>query len=382
MSTMVSCSKHTSTIVTRENFTEEQLDSSIYDVEKYALPFWEGNIVYNELIFPMYNENAEIPPFQLMYEASEIISVRDYSLNKIYIEGEDYYLKDGKLIIIPGGNIEISGYSLIHREGIPEPIPDDLIVNINNDGTEYFDVHNKLIKKTIAVTYIHNDSWKYFTPKCYKESFKKTISNMKNGKETKIVVIGDSVSVGYTSSKSANIPPYADAYVDMICNYLQTYYENDKITIVNSSKGGATAEYAEEKLQQDVLELNPSMVIIALGTNDAMFGRTTEDYISDVKKSIEFIKENLSDCEIIITTPHLSNPRIYNINLYKEYRAALYELAEKYKNTEVCDPLAVEIDLIENADKNFLSFTIDNLVHKNDYGMRIIAQTIVSALTE
>ena len=75
----------------------------------------------------------------------------------------------------------------------------------DDDFEEIKQLHNKLIKKTIAVTYIHNDSWKYFTPKCYKESFKKTISNMKNGKETKIVVIGDSVSVGYTSSKSANI---------------------------------------------------------------------------------------------------------------------------------------------------------------------------------
>ena len=369
-------------VYTSADYTAEQLDSSVYDVDKYASPFWKGNIVYNELIFPMYNENAEIPPFQLMYNVDEIVSVRDYSLNKTYIEGKDYKLEDGKLVILPEGDIEISGYSLIHRTGVPDIMPDDLLATLDGKGTEYLDVHNKLIKKTIAVTYIHNDTWDYFTPQHYKKSFKRTISKMKKGKETTIVVTGDSVSVGYSSSKMVDLSPYADAYVDMTSKYLQNYYNNENIKFINSSVGGATAEIDEEKLLNEVIGYKPSMVIIALGTNDAMAGRTTEEYISDIEGRIEFIKKHLSKCDFIIVTPHLSNSKIFDITYYKEYREALYQLSEKWKNVEICDPLAIEMDLMEKADKDFVSFTIDNLVHKNDYGMRIIAQTIISALAE
>ena len=372
----------TNKVVTSADFTEEQLDSSAYNTEKYTTPFWEGNIVYNEIIFPMYNENAEVPPFDLMYNASEIVSVKDYSLTKTYTEGVDYALENGKLVILPGSEIAVSGYSLIHREGVPDILPDDLLVNLNKDGTEYFDVLNNLFKKTISVTYIHNDTWNYHLPEYNSDSLKKTKTQMENGEETTIVVLGDSVSVGYSASKVVDMAPYADSYVDMVTKQLKNHYNNENINVINSSVGGAKADFTEEQLTDDVINHNPSAVIIALGTNDAMSRKSVEDYISDIRYAIEFISNKLPKCEFIIVTPHLSNPRVFDINYYKDYREGLYGISNEFKNVEICDPLAIESDLIEKTNKNFVCFTIDNLVHKNDYGMRIIAQCVLEALTE
>lgn len=368
--------------VTSADFTAEQLDSSVYDVEKYTTPFWEGNIVYNEFVFPMYNANAEVEPFPLMYEASEIVSVRDYSLSKTYVEGKDYTLENGKLVILPGSDIEVSGYSLIHREGVPEVLPDDLIINLNKDGTEFFDVYNRLIKKTIAVTYIHNDTWDCFTPDFDHKVVKNTVSKMKKGENTTIVVTGDSISVGYSASKVEDMPPYADSYVDMVLNALKKHYNNDKIELVNSSVGGSTAKFTDEILREQIVQHNPDLVIIALGVNDAMANRKTENYIADISGRIEYIKQSLPESEIIVLTPFFANPYIYDINYAKDYRAALYELVKQYDGVGICDPLGVNLDLFYKINKNYLSFASDNMVHQNDFGMRIIAQCVVAALSE
>ena len=65
-----------------------------------------------------------------------------------------------------------------------------------------------------------------------------------------------------------------------------------------------------------------------------------------------------------------------------EYRTALYELSEELSYIYICDPLKVKLDLFYGINKNYLSFSSENLIHPNDYGMRIIAQCVIAALTK
>lgn len=142
MSVLFGCVIFPSTAeVTVDDFTSEELDSSVYDIEKYTKPFWEGNIVYNEVVFPIKNAQGEIEPFELMYDASEIVSVKSYTHDVTYTENVDYVLQDGNLVILPTGRISVADYEYIHRPSVPagygssEIYPYYLRLDGNGDGT-------------------------------------------------------------------------------------------------------------------------------------------------------------------------------------------------------------------------------------------------------
>ena len=60
-----------STAVSADDYTADELDCSTYDIRKYTTPFWEGNIVYNEIVHPIRNADGTLPLFSLMYSASD-----------------------------------------------------------------------------------------------------------------------------------------------------------------------------------------------------------------------------------------------------------------------------------------------------------------------
>lgn len=93
-----------------DNLNAEALDCSKYELDKYIIPFWDSQIVYNESVYPIENEDSTISPISLMYEAACILSVRDSSLKKQYVKGEDYDLQDGNIVILQTGSIPTVKY--------------------------------------------------------------------------------------------------------------------------------------------------------------------------------------------------------------------------------------------------------------------------------
>ena len=76
---------------------EVNLDTPKYDLERYMTPIWEGDVVYNESVCLLLNEQGDFDLKTLLYDATEIVSVRSGKLDKRYIEGQDYWLENGKL---------------------------------------------------------------------------------------------------------------------------------------------------------------------------------------------------------------------------------------------------------------------------------------------
>ena len=367
-------------IVTREDFTEEQLDSSVYDVEKYTTPFWEGNIVYNEFVYPIMDENDVLSPFELMYYADDIISVRDHTLEHTYIEGEDYILEDGKLAVLPNGNIRVKMQEDIHQESNPF----DYSINYmypHRDGTgyEYWNDQD-IFNRSLVVTYIHNDTWDLPKPDSMADKLPNTMKKLNNGENLTIVVTGDSISVGYNSSRIMATKPYTDGYALMSVKALREKYHNN-IKFVNMAVGGSTSKFTEEMLD-DLLAYNPDLVVIAYGMNDASKNISVAEYKNNINGRIEYIKQNIPNCEILLVTSFIGNPWVFDEELYKEHANALYEVESEWDFVGICDPQAIQLALMNDKNKEFLCFMGDNLVHPNDYGMRIIAQCVIAALSE
>ena len=73
-----------------------------YVREAYLKPVWEGGLVYHESVMPLEAPDGSTQDIQLLYEASEILSVRSSDLQTEYLRGTDYELADGKLRLLDG----------------------------------------------------------------------------------------------------------------------------------------------------------------------------------------------------------------------------------------------------------------------------------------
>ncbi|MEP0948743.1 MULTISPECIES: GDSL-type esterase/lipase family protein [Cyanophyceae] len=86
------------------------------------------------------------------------------------------------------------------------------------------------------------------------ETLSEDANNLRRGSGTQIIALGDSITAGF------GIGPQA-AYPNLLSQTLD-------LPIVNQGRSGDTTEAALNRLQQDVIEADPWLVIVGLGGND------------------------------------------------------------------------------------------------------------------
>ncbi len=374
--------------VTSSDYTAEELECSSYDIRKYTEPFWEGNIVYNEIVHPIRNKNGSLPTFQLMYEATEIVSVKDYKLKTTYVEGVDYMLISGNLCIIEDGNIPVMNYNDMHPSSAPAGYGSNEIYpyypQADGSGYEYWTSGSDVCSVSLAVTYIHNDTWDGPIPTSQESNLPGTFEKLKNDDPITIVVAGDSVATGAMSSGFLGISPSADAFPEMTKKALSKKYSNDNITLVNSAIGGTMSYFDENKMNNTIIQYDPDLVIINFGMNDSSCDRvgiSGSEFRSNLQLQIDYINKKLPDCEILLVSSLYGNRYTFPAERYEEHADVLHILAEINDGVGVADPQMIEKYLIEEIGKDYICFTADNMVHPGDLGMRLMAQTIVEALS-
>ncbi|MBW4462645.1 MAG: hypothetical protein KME47_20765 [Nodosilinea sp. WJT8-NPBG4] len=86
------------------------------------------------------------------------------------------------------------------------------------------------------------------------ETLSEDVNNLRRGSGAQIIALGDSITAGF------GIGPDA-AYPNLLSQTLG-------LPIVNQGRSGDTTEAALNRLQQDVIEADPWLVIVGLGGND------------------------------------------------------------------------------------------------------------------
>lgn len=390
MAIVSGCVIFTSTAtVTSSDFTAEELDSSSYDIRKYTDPFWEGNIVYNEIVHPIRDKGGNLLPFELMYDATEIVSVKNYELDVTYKEGTDYMLIGGNLYILGTGNIPVMDYYDMHPVKVPNGYGEDefrpYYPHADTKGQwEYWTGGSDVCEWSLAVTYIHNDAWEGPVPESQESRLPNTFDKLKNKEELTIVVAGDSVATGAMSSGFLGMSPYADAYPEMTKKALRAKYGNNNINLINSAIGGTMSDFDETKMNNTIITHEPDLVIINFGMNDSScdrIGIPGEKFHDNLALQIEYINEKLPDCEVLLLSSLYGNRYTFPAEKYEEHAAVLHTLAEEYEGVGVADPQVIEKYLIEEVGKDYICFTADNMVHPGDLGMRLYTQAILEALS-
>ncbi|MCQ6562324.1 SGNH/GDSL hydrolase family protein [Paenibacillus mendelii] len=347
---------------------EEEEDAFL---EEAMSPFWLGTTMYNESLL-MISSDGELPEASLLFTPDTILSVKSARLDTEYVEGVDWELSGGKIKLLAGSSIPY----LTSEEMYPaSPPPNEQIPKVGggyvlfHEGTYFHD-------RQIVVTYTHAaDAWQGPVPAYAGESLPHTTSKLANGQPLKVVLYGDSISVGYNSSGLYNAPPYLPTWGELLVRQLEQTYSS-AITAINPSVAGQTSAWGAAEAQTRVAAEEPDLVIIAFGMNDGTAGVTAAQFKANVKSMIETIRQSNPNAEFLLVSTTLANPETNYANQQESYLAVLEQLSGT--GIVAVDMTGVHQELL--AHKSFADMTGNNVNHPNDFLARWYAQIVSATL--
>lgn len=340
-----------------------------YNLDTYTLPLWEGDTIYNETV--MFVAENEAP---LLYTPEKILSVLSYDLKTEYIEGEDFIVRDGKIVLTE--NTRIPSFTL--EEYYPDPPIEghSFASTVNGHKYIYYGEGITFFSKQIHVTYTHSESWKGFVPE-KSDRFKKFIDKVSHGEDVTVLVYGDSISTGVCSSKIVDSEPYADSWGEMVVKKLKQHFNNDNIKYVNTAVGGMTTQWGLDNVKERAIDHHPDLVLLGFGMNDAAL--PVEDFAAIIKATVDEILKVKPDCCIgTISTmlPHFRLMGFYGNQYMQE--EALLKMVRGYDTVDVIPVTSMHNAVLEH--KRYYDMTGNNVNHPNDFLARIYAQVILKTI--
>ena len=349
----------------------------LFNRNKYLASIFDDDVVYYETALPLFGKTIG-----LLYPIEKVLSVTNYGLDIEYEEGKDYRVEEGKLVILPNGRIKTTSLDEYYSKQ-----PAAIQINIDNNRCPYkfkeqryamFGETNFITDKQIAITYQHKGKWELFRQTNQREKLKRFFEKLKSKKETTIVFYGDSITVGCNSSGTpygGNVSPYAEPWPIMVTEYLKDKYQT-KINYVNTAVGGMNTEWGVNNYQNNVLQYNPDLVVIAFGMNDGNLPK--EEHFKQIMAIINGIKEHDPDCDIVLiatTVPNIESTWYQSqVTYIEEYQKINLD------NVAIVDMTHMHLDLLKK--KKFKDMTGNNVNHPNDFLVRIYAQSILTVMGE
>lgn len=347
------------------------------NLNEYLSPFWNTKRIINETVTFVGKDDVA----ELIYQPEEIISVRDYKLQKTYRSGKDYFVNGKRITRSDDSSIPFwdreEYYALeygIYKIAANKQICDTM------GGRRYlkYGEGDTFTSKQIAVTYCTKDVWTGDIPQGKAEKFKNSVHSLKKKRSLKFLFYGDSITTGCNASGTSmggEIPPYMPSFDNMVCKFLTEKY-GCEIQRINTAVGGMNTRWGVDNFDERVLEQNPDLLFIAFGMNDP----TTpfEEYRSMIKEMIDRTYAHNSEAEIMLISPMLPNNEA-DENWYANQRyfyRELLELEKEYDYVATADVTSIHRHLL-SVGKRYRDMTANNINHPNDFLIRLYAQVIL-----
>lgn len=170
-----------------------------------------------------------------------------------------------------------------------------------------------------------------------------------------VLVLGDSLSAGY------GIDP-SKGWVTLLNNRLSDQYA--AITIVNKSVSGSTTQNGLERLPELITQFHPTLVILALGSNDGLRGMSLFQMRKNLEKMINF--SEAAGAKVLLIGFLI--PSNYGPPYSDQFAKIFPALSEKYD-------LPFVPFLLEGVAQNPQYVQADNL-HPNEAAQPIILENV------
>lgn len=343
-----------------------------YDLDIYTLPYWDGNIVYNETIMFVIDDEAP-----LLYTPDTVLSVRSSDLKTEYVRGQDYEVRDGKIVRLEGSRMPFFTEEQFYPASKAEsPTGDVQACNVPGHPYIMFTEGSYFYDHQVVVTYTHTDEWEGFVPQ-KSTKLHKFVERAEAGEELNIVFYGDSITAGGNASGQAGVEPGTPRWSTMVTAALQARFPNATINEINTAVGGKNSDWGLTNIQGSVVAQDPDLLVLAWGMNDKT--RTPTNYAELNEKMIKAVLKRHPDCEILLVStmlPHDKLPAFYGNQ--RLFEGKLYVNAAKYDNIDVAPVTSVHASILEH--KRYFDMTGNNVNHPTDYLTRIYAQTVLKVL--
>ena len=202
-------------------------------------------------------------------------------------------------------------------------------------------------------------------------------------KGDRIVFLGDSITQAGVGEKG---------YVTLIKNTLAEKHKDLGIEIIGAGISGNKVPDLQKRLQKDVLDKKPTIVVIYIGINDVWHGQddpakgtSKEKFEAGLKEIIGKIQDGKG--QVLLCTPSVIGEKTDGKNKndakLDEYADISRSVAKELK-IPVCDLRKAFQDYLKdknnkNAEKGVLT---GDGVHLNDAGNKFVAETILKSLGE
>ncbi len=338
-----------------------------YSPDTYIRPYWKGDVIYNETV--MFMNEDEVP---LLFEPTEILSVRSYDLKTEFEAGRDYVLQNGRLYRPQGSTMPYMPKEVYY------PSDPKQICHCSVEGHPYllWGDDKKLWMHQVHVTYRHAGRWEGVIPERSDklEAFRK---KAERGERVTVLFYGDSITTGCCSSKNIGIEPYADTWSQLVIHGLRRHFKNDRIYSANTAVGGMRAEWGLAQVDERAIGVNPDLMVLAFGMNN----RTgePEEFGETMKQLIDRFRAECPGTPIALVSTMLPHFRAKNYFCRQgEQEPVLARLAESYPDVALIPVTSTYRYLLRS--KRDYDLNANNINHPNDFAVRLYAQTTLAVL--
>lgn len=371
---------------TKLPYYEENIDGISYDYseKQRILPFWQGNVIYNEQL--MIVDKGGRAEGHLLYDALRVISVKDATLKTEYKEGVDYVVNGDTITLPEGSSIPVFRDEWAKGNNVPSQYP------LGNAGTGYQMIGGVIYTETsliwgnyIHVTYAYDPaSVDRTTVKTFGDELYGLSQKLAKKETIKMTVFGDSISEGCSSSEKWNHDPQCPPYASLLKEGIEIL-GGVTVELSNPSVGGKDSVWAAEEEQISLISAQaPDLLVLAFGTNDTYVNVEGGVYRRNLKKVISAAKAVNSECQIILIAPFPSNPETKTDEeqemLVNELKKLATEDAKSEKWMDVClvDMYHAVRPMLEK--KKYYEIGANNINHPNDFIHRFYAMNLLSAI--
>jgi len=168
-----------------------------------------------------------------------------------------------------------------------------------------------------------------------------------------------------------------------ILNHTELYADYINETgkaVYNRGISGDTSDRLLERFESNVLNINPSDIVLLIGTNDFAYGLPVEETLRNIENILKLIFEKNRDTNVILQSVYPINDKINKQGRRTNKAIAalnskLEVLANQYNVTYV----DLTGDLIDDEGRLKKEFTYDGL-HPTVFGFEVVVEKIIPLL--
>ncbi|NOU36269.1 MAG: SGNH/GDSL hydrolase family protein [Kiritimatiellaceae bacterium] len=229
--------------------------------------------------------------------------------------------------------------------------------------------------KQLAVTYEHAEPWAGPVPLSAEKNLSKTFAKLKAKQPLKLVVFGDSISIGASASGKGNRAPWMPIWADLVADELGRVY-GSTVDLMNPSLGGMRADWGKDTVDGLVSFQKPDLVILGFGMNDAGSPFAVEQFVANTQAMMDSVRKQNPSAEFILLMSFQPNSKWRSLDLMTEYLAAFKKL--EGPGVAVADMWSMHGYLLQH--KTYWDMTGNHVNHPNDFLVRVYAQTVLETL--